>query len=529
VFFEITLKNYRCFSDEKPAKFQLRPGFTALVGPNNSGKSSLLRFAYEFRPLLRQVFEHPWLHQAINSTVGGVQVASSVLDFQELFNNNNARDISIEIRLLDPETTTGALNPAESITLSIRRDKTCSAIVARRGGAPLLSQNGLSVDPTSWRVLEGNVPVADLAAFRNFFATVANSIYIGPFRNAINVGSNESYFDIRTGQAFVRRWRDLKLGQGKLENQAAVRLTEDIQRIFEFKKLEIAPAADDSTLQVYVDGRPYHLSELGAGLTQFIIVLTNVALGKPSYVLIDEPELGLHPSLQLDFLTTLGSYATEGVLFATHSVGLARSSADRIYSTRKLEDGSVEVSDFAGTSRLSEFLGALSYSSYHALGYDTVILVEGPTELRAIQQLLRLYRKDHRTVILPLSGSSSINASADSQLEEVRRISTRVLALIDSERSSVGEPLSTGRQAFVDSCGKLKIECKILDRRALENYFTQEALQRAFGPQANALGPYDQFKWASGKWSKSENWRAAREMTREDLLRTDLGEFLERV
>ena len=46
---EITLKNYRCFSDEKPATFVIGNGFTAFIGVNNSGKSSLLRFFYEFR------------------------------------------------------------------------------------------------------------------------------------------------------------------------------------------------------------------------------------------------------------------------------------------------------------------------------------------------------------------------------------------------------------------------------------------------------------------------------------------------
>ena len=52
---ELTLKNYRCFSDENPVCISIRNGFTALVGVNNSGKSSLLRFFYEFRDLLAQL------------------------------------------------------------------------------------------------------------------------------------------------------------------------------------------------------------------------------------------------------------------------------------------------------------------------------------------------------------------------------------------------------------------------------------------------------------------------------------------
>src|SRR6266849_3839293 len=50
---ELTIKNYRCFSDEKPARILIKPGFTAFLGINNSGKSSLLKFFYEFRNLFQ--------------------------------------------------------------------------------------------------------------------------------------------------------------------------------------------------------------------------------------------------------------------------------------------------------------------------------------------------------------------------------------------------------------------------------------------------------------------------------------------
>ena len=49
----LTLKNYRCFEDKHPASFRLSTGFTSFVGVNNSGKSTLLKFFYEFRSLFR--------------------------------------------------------------------------------------------------------------------------------------------------------------------------------------------------------------------------------------------------------------------------------------------------------------------------------------------------------------------------------------------------------------------------------------------------------------------------------------------
>ena len=49
--FNLTVKNYRCFPDNKPVHISMRNGFTAFVGVNNSGKSSLLRMFCELRNL----------------------------------------------------------------------------------------------------------------------------------------------------------------------------------------------------------------------------------------------------------------------------------------------------------------------------------------------------------------------------------------------------------------------------------------------------------------------------------------------
>ena len=65
---DLTLKNYRCFVDEAPARITLKPGFTALVGKNNSGKSTLLRSIYEFRGAFRQLSDINVLGQANTSS-----------------------------------------------------------------------------------------------------------------------------------------------------------------------------------------------------------------------------------------------------------------------------------------------------------------------------------------------------------------------------------------------------------------------------------------------------------------------------
>lgn len=148
--------------------------------------------------------------------------------------------------------------------------------------------------------------------------------------------------------------------------------------------------------------------------------------------------------------------------------------------------------------------------------------------MKAVQQLLRLYKVDHRYVMVPLSGGQLIRSGIDHQLAELQRLAPNVRALIDSERSAQDAPLENQRQAFCELCSRLKLPCTVLERRAIENYFPQEAIQRALGSEYSALANFESLKERRGNgWPKSQNWRIAREMTRDHLTDTDLGRFFE--
>ncbi len=297
-----------------------------------------------------------------------------------------------------------------------------------------------------------------------------------------------------------------------------------IRRIFGYEHLEINAWLDNQTLQVIIDKRTYKLSELGSGIAQFIVVLANIAMARPSYILIDEPELNLHSSLQTDFLASIASYATEGVLFATHNVGLALSCADRIYSVRRTQSTS-RVSIYEQTPRLSEFLGELGYAAYSDLGFDKVLLVEGPSEVKVIGRWLRLYGLSHKVVLLHLGGSSSINGHSDVELQEIKRISSNVFALIDSERKQAGAPLEPAREAFLTTCRAAGIQCFVTNRRATENYFTERAIQNILGSKFRALKEFEALRELTPRWRKSENWRIAAEMTLDEITSTDINEL----
>lgn len=517
---DITLKNYRCFPDTQPARISIRNGFTAVLGTNNAGKSTLLRFFWEFRNIFGELAGRTRVPAAQSS------IPVPVPDPEDLFYDGNDRDIQVQISwtLDDAPPRQPDIPVATQVDILVDRQKRLWFFELKTSDGAFMPGNG------AW---SGSKYVSDgrqveCSVLIDVFQILSGTLYIGPFRNAINIGTNNSYFDLQIGQAFIQAWRGYKTGHSKKNNEAAYKLTQDIRRVFGFEDLEINAAEADQTLQVFVDGRSYKLPDLGAGIAQFILVLATAATRNPSLILIDEPELNLHPSLQLDFLTTLASYARVGVIFATHSVGLARASAERIYTVRKPQGraGSV-LALLEATPRLSELLGELSFSGYRELGFDTVLLVEGTTDVKTLQQWLRLYAKDHRVVLVPLGGSGAIKTSSDAELEEIKRICTDVVALIDSEKSSANASLDGSRQGFHDSCQRAGIRCHVLERRALENYLTDAAIKRVKSDKYRSLQPYELLDSVSPAWAKSENWLIAQQMTVEDLKGTDLGGFLE--
>ena len=306
----------------------------------------------------------------------------------------------------------------------------------------------------------------------------------------------------------------------------AIKLIREINEIFKYKNLEINASSDNQNLNFTIDGKPYRLDELGSGLAQFIVVLANIAIKKPSWILIDEPELNLHPSLQTAFLSILGSYASEGVIFSSHNLGLARSSADFIYSFHIDDAGKNEVRVFETIPRLSEFLGEMSYAGYKDIGFNKILLVEGPSEIRTIPQFLRKYDKDQKIALLSLGGSSLIKSSSEYELEEIKRIADgRVSALIDSELKSSNAIAPKERQEFYNTCRKIDINCHILARRAIENYFTERAIKIVKRDSYRALNFYEKLEEMSPCWGKQENWQIAKEMNKEEIGSTDLGEF----
>lgn len=549
---DVELKNFRCFTETAPARFAIQPGVTAVVGTNNSGKSTLLRMFYELRPLFESLAQNPALFYVDPSTLQQAPTTPvlGVFSADEIFSDTNEHDIVIDLTpAVEPrhdgiEWHTGKLrievsrNPEPTPGFRLPPQPHIAA------KAMLIPHPAIPVGPHGRHMHNGTIltpasggPI-DVQNYVDALSVLGDSLYMGAFRTAPHIpfpsqqGTpspviSQTVYDVDIGQRFVERWHAFTSGDRRSLRRAND-LNKVLANLFGFTSLEIRTTPSNDTFLIYADGGTYRLHEMGSGVGQVITVLAHAAMSDRSLVLIDEPELNLHPSLQVAFLRAVERYAKVAVVFSTQSVPLARSAADRIYSVTRKSQGSSVLATYEETKELTAWIEELRFVSERELGFDGVLLVEGGSDLPTVRQLLRLYGVDQQYLVLLLGGSTLINASrAPAELVELKgRLTENVYALIDSERVSEAAPVNDSVRGFADACKDAGVTCLVTQRRAIENYFPEHAVQSVKGPKYRALEQYEKLKEVTPAWGKPENVLIAREMTQADLEGTDLGEFL---
>jgi hypothetical protein len=210
----LTIKNYRGFSDQTPACVEVGEGLTALLGPNNAGKSSLKLFIYEMRALFDVLRRGPARSpQIIGGSPIGVGGYPGTSDVAEIFNNSNDRDLTFEIEVVDPTLRPGSSHTINRLVGTCQRSsplqwsfRFCSL---QSGSSPAHSGTGYTpIDQYRFRSGNGQT-VYDFEDMLEILEAFFGARYYGAFRNALNQGSSQHY-DFQIGTAFIDLWNNWK-------------------------------------------------------------------------------------------------------------------------------------------------------------------------------------------------------------------------------------------------------------------------------------------------------------------------------
>lgn len=493
---KIKLENYRNIAYNDNIELEISEGTSFVLGVNNVGKSNLLKAFYDLREILNKNY---WPSERKNVVI------HSNTPFDAMVNRNN----------LEKEIRVGISYKKITYWVSVFPNEP-----NKHTTQLLVSYQNHDIPPIG-------ITETDQKDNEHLKTVFQKVLYIGAFRAALEQPGGQ-YTDITTGYEFIKQW-SMWQGSGDVEKAKKLgQLIIELQNLFGYKQFSITPNHDKNNLLITTDDGVFTLNEMGGGITHFIITLGNALIHQPSIILIDEPEAGLHPQMQETFVRALAKKASYGLIATSHSIGLARSVADQI-SILTRESGSSPVIAPYGQHfhpTISQSLHEMGYSQFAEMGGNKILLVEGRTDVKCFREILRLYGIENKFIILPI-GQELIAADTTKMIEELSeltRFNTSVAVIIDSELENSSATLARDRKTLLDECKKLGFATFATDKRATENYITQEAIDK-LGLGVNALTQYEErpLSWVN----KHKNWLLFNQMKKNDFIGTKLDEFIQ--
>lgn len=491
---KVTISNYRGIRADRPISLELRSDIQFIVGRNNTGKSSLLRFFSELKPVLSIGFD-----PQVNPTTLQANIQPY---FWDAIANRDSIDAPMTV-LIETDLAKWKLK------------------ITPHGS------HHTQIVNVEFRASEYMSPEAVKRAALIFSKT----LYFGSVRNTAYSGNNPVH-NVVSGTNLISTWATWSTGEDIKHQLATKKLEHEIRDLFGFREFSMKVNDGRNALKVTYDDGTFSLTELGDGLSHFITVLANALISEPSFILIDEPENGLHPQLQTTFVQTLAKKCSRGLLATSHSLALARTVADKVLlCSKNVTTGTQLFSDGAiSHSTLTQELTELSYAQALDIQEQNLLLVEGRTDVKTFREILGHFGIEKRFIVLPLAGGSFLNGDVNSyevELAELKKVGAKSInVIIDSEKESESSPLEASRAAFVSLSQRLGFNIHVTARRSIENYFSEAALRQALRDQSKtALTEFETFSQGKG-WAKARNWQIAAAMTRKDLENTDLGQFV---
>ncbi|GAI99803.1 unnamed protein product, partial [marine sediment metagenome] len=231
----------------------------------------------------------------------------------------------------------------------------------------------------------------------------------------------------------------------------------------------------------------------GTGIHELIIICKVLALSEKSIVLIEEPEIHLHPHLQRKFINLLINKNDNIYFITTHSnVFLDFNQNISIYHVTH-NRSETSVSHVNSDKKCYSILEDLGYKASDLLQTNGIIWVEGPSDRIYLKRWIKLLRKDfiegiHYTIMF-YGGRLLNHVSMECQqfltdeFISLLRINKNAMIIIDSDKIYPEDQINETKKRIENETEEGN--CWITEGREIENYLTENTMN----------------KWLKGKYS----------------------------
>lgn len=472
------------------------------VGPNNSGKSRLLRALFwsenlefttslydperleiEFKEICDNLSEKIRGFGAIDAKVDSKRhemippIWTCIQQFRKQFVSYSGsgfiQDAIAELKKLSPENLAHDLVNRAHLARPHLEHAIADSIelLEKRGG---LVEGSLITRRVYIPILRNLRCSESLELFRN---TTMKDYFKSNFTAPDDSMKNKTLF---TGLEIYESLIDHLLGSS--ETRANVLAYERFlsDTLFNGKRIEIIPNRTSKTVHLTIDDKDdTPIFNLGDGI-QSLLLLTFDAFfsDRPTLYFVEEPEIYLHPGLQrklLELLTTHPKMNRHQWMFASHSNHLLDLTIDfngiSIYGVERTGDKFAVSLKSSGDHSLLKSLGALGSSVFRS---NCSVWVEGITDRAYLRAFLKLRAKskpffaseDLHYSFVEFGGSNlthfNFGETTDGETTNVKRLVGKSFLLLDGDNEQKGERVSNIRswlppdQFHVLSCKEIE-------------------------------------------------------------------------